>query len=137
MVSFQQILKVGENIKIDICKCPINVELVKKSSNRPGHLQMPFQIHLLLCVVCLLNCLWFFASYFKMLGLISYCNLQSITYTWGYFTLIPFHKLSQFPHMYFLTAKNRCCFLLRRIFFVQKYIVPTEKKRISWQQNVL
>ena len=49
MVSFQQILKVGENIKIDICKCPINVELVKKSSNRPGHLQMPFQIHLLLC----------------------------------------------------------------------------------------
>ena len=51
MVSFQQILKVGENIKIDICKCPINVELVKKSSNRPGHLQMPFQIHLLLCVL--------------------------------------------------------------------------------------
>ena len=49
IVSFQQILKVGENIKIDICKCPINVELVKKSSNRPGHLQMPFQIHLLLC----------------------------------------------------------------------------------------
>ena len=42
IVSFQQILKVGENIKIDICKCPINVELVKKSSNRPGHLQMPF-----------------------------------------------------------------------------------------------
>ena len=30
IVSFQQILKVGENIKIDICKCPINVELVKK-----------------------------------------------------------------------------------------------------------
>ena len=51
IVSFQQILKVGDNIKIDICKCPINVELVKKSSNRPGHLQMPFQIHLLLCVV--------------------------------------------------------------------------------------
>ena len=46
IVSFQQILKVGENIKIDICKCPINVELVKKSSHRPGTLQMPFQIHL-------------------------------------------------------------------------------------------
>ena len=54
MVSFQQILKVGENIKIHICKCPINVELVKKSSNRPGHLQMPFQIHLLLCVLMIL-----------------------------------------------------------------------------------
>ena len=49
MVSFQQILKVGENIKIDICKCPINVELVKKSSHRPGTLQMPFEIHLHLC----------------------------------------------------------------------------------------
>jgi len=49
MVSFQQILKVGENITIDIYKCPINVELVKKSSNRLGHLQMPFQIHVLLC----------------------------------------------------------------------------------------
>ena len=49
MVSFQQILKVGKNIKIDICKRPINVELVKKSSNRPGHLIMPLQIHLLLC----------------------------------------------------------------------------------------
>ena len=46
MVSFHQISKMGENIKVDICKCPINVELVKKSSHRPGTLQMPFQIHL-------------------------------------------------------------------------------------------
>ena len=51
MVSFHQISKMGENIKVDICKCPINVELVKKSSNRPGHLQMPFQIHLHLCAL--------------------------------------------------------------------------------------
>ena len=55
MVSFHQISKMGENIKVDICKCPINVELVKKSSNRPGHLQMPFQIHLHLCGMYVLN----------------------------------------------------------------------------------
>ena len=51
MVSFHQISKMGENIKVDICKCPINVKLVKKSSHRPGTLQMPFQIHLHLCAI--------------------------------------------------------------------------------------
>ena len=53
MVSFHQISKMGENIKVDICKCPINVKLFKKSSQRPGTLQMPFQIHLHLCAVVL------------------------------------------------------------------------------------
>ena len=45
VISFHQILKKGQNIKIDIWKCPIKVELVKKSSYRAGTLQMPFQIH--------------------------------------------------------------------------------------------
>ena len=49
MVSFHQILKKGQNIKIDIWKCPIKVELVKKSSYRAGTLQMPFEIHSNLC----------------------------------------------------------------------------------------
>ena len=51
MVSFHQILKKGQNIKIDIWKCPIKVELVKKSSYRAGTLQMPFQIHSNLCAI--------------------------------------------------------------------------------------
>ena len=51
MVSFHQILKKGQNIKIDIWKCPIKVELVKKSSYRAGTLQMPFEIHSNLCAV--------------------------------------------------------------------------------------
>ena len=49
MVSFHQILKKGQNIKIDIWKCPIKVELVKKSPYRAGTLQMPFEIHSNLC----------------------------------------------------------------------------------------
>ena len=51
MGRFHQILKKGQNIKIDIWKCPIKVELVKKSSYRAGTLQMPFEIHSNLCVM--------------------------------------------------------------------------------------
>ena len=36
MFSFHQIFKQGQNIKIEIWKCPIKVELVKKSSHRGG-----------------------------------------------------------------------------------------------------
>ena len=51
MVSFHQIFKKGLNIKIDIWKYPIKVELVKKSSHRAGTLQRPFQINSNLCAM--------------------------------------------------------------------------------------
>ena len=51
MVSFHQISKKGQNIKINILKCPIKVELVKNSSHRAGTLQMLFEIHSNLCVL--------------------------------------------------------------------------------------
>ena len=36
LFCFHQIFKQGQNIKIEIWKCPIKVELVKKSSHRGG-----------------------------------------------------------------------------------------------------
>ena len=68
MVSFHQILKKGQNIKIDIWKCPIKVELVKKSSYRAGTLQMPFEIHSNLCAIK--------ANLTKLVGFVCRINNQ-------------------------------------------------------------
>ena len=115
LFCFHQIFKQGQNIKIEIWKCPIKVELVKKSSYRAGTLQMPFEIYSNLCEVYIFINKVVLSKKKHLTFTLKYANQVQVLF-FALFINVTINRhgnrsLSFFPKSHiFLIMYNTCCY---------------------------